>query len=291
MTPRSSAVLAAAQAIALFLVVTGCGGDDAEPERPASQPTLVAQIDQLRRDQVLGRVQIGVVNGGAETVVVESLHVRIPGFGSSVPVDKDSPVPPGQRVNLPWPYGKVRCGADRASATGRSTVTLRLHTASDPTSRTVQLAAADPDALMRRIADRTCAVERVRREVDLRFGRSWRVEQGRDGVMLHGTLRARLLVDSPRHVTDVRGAIMYGLRPDESVGAVGNPLAVLSADRPAASIPVVAYAARCDAHTIGEIKKPYEFLVWIALPGEEPLAVTPAVNQATKEALRLACAF
>ena len=151
----------------------------------------------------------------------------------------------------------------------------------------MHLAAADPDALMQRIADRSCDVERVLREVDLSFGEKWRVEQGRAGVMLHGTLRARLRVDAPRDVTEVRGAIMYGLRPDESSGAVRDPLAALSAERPSASIPVVAYAARCDAHTIGEIKKPYEFLVWIARPGEEPLAVTPTVNEATKKALRL----
>ncbi len=56
-------------------------------------------------------------------------------------------------------------------------------------------------------------------------------------------------------------------------------------------IPVEAYAARCDPHTIGEIKKPYEFLVWVGAPGEEAFAVTPEVGQATKDALRLACAF
>ena len=92
-------------------------------------------------------------------------------------------------------------------------------------------------------------------------------------------------------MTDVAGAIMYGLRYDDSAGARPSPLAALTPAEPEASIPVVAYAARCDGHTIGEIKKPYDFLVWLAASGEEPFAVTPAVGDATKKALRQVCAF
>jgi len=54
---------------------------------------------------------------------------------------------------------------------------------------------------------------------------------------------------------------------------------------------VRAFAARCDGHTIGEIKKPYEFLVWVGAPGGTPVAVTPQVDVPTKDALREVCAF
>jgi hypothetical protein len=54
---------------------------------------------------------------------------------------------------------------------------------------------------------------------------------------------------------------------------------------------VLAYAGRCTGHVIGEIKQPYAFLVWVGRPGEEPVAVTPAIGQPTKDALRLVCAF
>jgi hypothetical protein len=275
----------------LVLVLAACAGGSEEPEPASSELRLVAEIDQLRADQVLDRVQVGLVNSGDQAVVVESLHVRIPGFRSPKAVAKDSPVFPSVPVNLRWPYGEVTCGPDAAPEVGRPVVTLRAHTESDPTPRTVRLPATDPQGILQRIADRTCAVERVNRDVVLEFEDTWRAERGPDGVVLHGRLRARLRGDDPREITEVRGAILYGLRPDESTGAVPSPLARLTSRRREASIPVAAYAARCDGHTIGEIKKPYEFLVWVAASGEEPIAVTPAVGQPTKDALRLACSF
>jgi hypothetical protein len=54
---------------------------------------------------------------------------------------------------------------------------------------------------------------------------------------------------------------------------------------------VVAYTARCSGHAIGEIKQPYEFLVWVSTPGGGELAVTLTVAERTKLALRQICAF
>jgi len=280
-------------AVALLgLCVVGCaGGTDAEPQAKPSPPELAAEIIQLRRDQVLERIEVALQNTGPTDVVVESLHVHVPGFRSGGPVPKDSPVRSTQVVNLPWPYGTVRCGDTEAPAVGRPVVTVRVHTALDPASRRVRLVAGDTSGLLQRIADRACTIQRLRREVDLRFADDWRAEQTSRGVVLHGTVLARLLTDEPRTVSQVAGAIMYGLQPDESAGPVRDPLAVLTPAQPEASIPVEAYAARCDPHTIGEIKKPYEFLVWISSPGEEAFAITPAVGQGTKDALRKACAF
>ena len=84
------------------------------------------------------------------------------------------------------------------------------------------------------------------------------------------------------------GAILYGLRPD---GGAPDPLASLTAARPTATVPVVVFAARCDPHTIGEIKKPYEFLVWVTTPDGEEIAITPEVGQPTKDALKGVCSF
>ncbi len=274
-----------------LVVLSGACGGGSGPEPASADVRLVAEIDQLRADQVADRVQVGLVNSGDETVVVDSLHVRIPGFRSPKAVRKDSPVVPRVPVNLRWPYGEVACGTDAAPEVGSPVVTLRAHTERDPTRRTVRLTATDPQGVLQRIADRACAVERLTRDVALEFEDIWRPERAPDGVVLHGRLTARLRGDAPREISEVRGAILYGLRPDESAGPVPSPLAVLTSERREASIPVAAYAARCDGHTIGEIKKPYEFLVWVAAPGEEPVAVTPAVGQPTKDALRLACSF
>lgn len=284
-------LLRVAPAVVVLAGVSCSQAGGSSPAPSASLNGLAAEVDQLRSDAPLNRVEIGVVNGGAETVVVDSLHVRIPGFEPGERLTKDSPVRPGLTVNLPLPYGTVQCARDSAPDVGRPIVTLQLHTERDPTPRTVRLTATDKTGLLQRIADRTCEVERAGREVTLAFGDTWRAEDKPDGVVLHGTLHARLLIDEPREVTEMRGAIMYALEPDASVGPVASPLAALSPQRREASIPVLAYTGRCTGHVIGEIKQPYAFLVWVGRPGEEPIAVTPAIGQPTKDALRLACAF
>lgn len=285
------ALLRLAPAVAVLACLSCNGAGATSPASTPSLQGLAAEVDQLRSDVPLNRVEIGVVNSGAETVFVDSLHVRIPGFRSGERLTKDSPVKPGLTVNLPWPYGAVRCARDSAPDVGPPIVTLQVHTDRDPTSRTLRLTATDKTKVLQRIADRTCEVERVGREVALAFGDTWRAEQKPDGVVLHGILHARLLIDEPREVTELRGAIMYALEPDASVGPVPSPLAALSKDHREVSIPVLAYAGRCTGHVIGEIKQPYAFLVWVARPGAEPVAVTPATGQPTKDALRLACAF
>ena len=123
---------------------------------------------------------------------------------------------------------------------------LTVRAGADGAPQRVRLAADDEAGLLRAIAVRACRVEQVTREVDLRFGPDWRLERSGGVESLHGTLEARLLVDEPREVTQVAGAIMYGLRPDESAGRVADPLAALTPAEPTASIPVQAYAARCD---------------------------------------------
>ncbi len=275
--------------LALVAMLTGCGGDDPEPASPA--PDLSAQVVQLRRDQVLNRIEITVTNHGRAPVVVEQLEVRIRGYHGGPPVAKDSPIPGGLEVNLPWEYGAVSCPDDGAPSPGKAVVALRLHVGEqEPVD--VRLRASDPDGLVKRIAERTCTVRRITQEVDLRLGDDWELDRIDGQKVLHGILRARLLVDEPRDVTELAGAIMYGIRPDDTRGPVPDPLASLEHKGDAAEIPVLLDADRCDGHVKGEIKKPYEFLVWVGPPGDdEPVAVTPEVGDPTKLALRQVCAF
>jgi hypothetical protein len=269
-------------------LVAACGGAT-EPTRTTSL-RLEGEIVQLRRDQVLDRVEVSLHNTGLLDVVVERLDVRVEGFSGGPPQPKDSPIPAGGVVNLPWPYGEVRCGPDRAPDVGRAVVSLRVRVPGNESVQRLRFVAGDPDRLMQRIADRLCTVERVRKEVRLVFGDAWRLVETESGPVLRGTLRTELLGPEPRAVTQVSGAILYGMRPAPTV-ATGGPLALLTPDDPTAEIPVEAYAARCDAHTIGEIKKPYEFLVWVGPPDSDGVAVTPTVTQPTKDALRQVCAF
>ena len=275
------------------LAVSGCGNSgEAAREPEAASPDLSAEIVQLRRDQVLERIEIALRNDGFQDVVVRRLRVLVDGYASPPAQPKDSPIRAGLVVNLPWAYGDVRCGPDLGPPdVGPPSVRLRVTVGASTATRGVTLRATDPDRLLTRIAERTCAVRRAGRDVELRFADDWRLARSPDRDVLHGTLRATLRADGPREISQVAGAIMYGLEPDQTAGPASEPLAVLTPERPSADIPVLAFAARCDGHTIGEIKKPYEFLVWVSEPGTEPLAVTPAVGQATKDALRQVCAF
>jgi hypothetical protein len=243
---------------------------------------------QLRRDVVLKRLEVTVENAGNQDVVVERIKLAIDGFEMPGSLRKDEPLLAGTAVNLPVPYQGVQCPPGGPPKIGPARVTMVVRRGDDPTSRTVQVRARDADGLLDRIATRACAVEQVADAVDLRFDDTWRLEKTVDGDVLHGFLQAKLLEGGPRTISQVAGAVMYGLRPDTPTP---EPLASLSPDHPQARIPVVANVARCSGHAIGEIKQPYAFLVWVSQPGGKELAVTPTVGDPTKQALRQICAF
>jgi len=280
-------------AVCVAVLVGGCGGspDDTGRDEPraARLPSVEAEVIQLRRDEVLERVEIAVGNTGIDEVVVERIRLRVPGFRSAGSVAKDSPVPPGQVVNLPVLYGEVRCARDGTARVGRPVVMMRLRTAADPTPRRVVLTPTDPGGVLSRIADSACTARRLAREVDVRFGPDWRQEVSGDdgGVVAHGTLEATLRIDEPRNLTQVAGTVIYSLRPDAP--SVEGPLAALTPEDPVASIPVSVSLSRCDGHARGEAKKPYAFLVWLAPAGGEETAVNPAVDDAARAAFQAVC--
>lgn len=278
----------AAWGLVLLCLASCQGGSTGDASGGTPDPAIDAEIVQLRSDEPLERVEVAVRNGGAQDIRVVRLRLTIPGFQTPPAIAKDSPVPASQVVNLPVPYGAVACPSDGPPQIGTPRVTLDVQVGTESATRQVRFAAGDGDGLLQRIATRACAVEQIQRQVDLRFMDRWRLERTPDGDQLHGTLRATLLAGGPRTLSQVSGAIMYGLRPDATAS---DPLALLTPARPDARIPVVTYAQRCDAHTKGEIKKPYEFLVWVSTSGGDSLAVTPTVDDATKVALRQVCAF
>jgi hypothetical protein len=166
---------------------------------------------------------------------------------------------------------------------------VRVHSESDPTSRREVLRPRDPDRLLSRVAASTCQSQRLLREVELSFGPDWRlVGSGKDRY-LRGRLDARLTIDQPRDVTQLRGTVIFDLLPDPPERADHPPLVHLTPDRPTASIPIRLTRARCTGHARGEVKRPYEFLVWLAPPGGEELAVTPPVSDSARVVFERVC--
>jgi hypothetical protein len=249
---------------------------------------LSAQVVQLRRDEALGRVEVGVTNEGSDQVAVTRLRLRIDGFTGGGWVAKDSPIPAGQVVNLPVPYGAARCPAAGAPVVGRIRVDMRLAATYEAPARVVHLAATASRPLVTRILTALCTAERLRAEVALSFGPTWRSEGHGDGLRLHTTIEARLAPSAGAlDLSQLRGNVLYNLNPLAST----QPLASLDAAHPTASLPVVLSLARCSGHAKGEIKKPYLFLVWLGPPGTDGQAVELPVNTADKTRLRAICAF
>ena len=135
----------AATGCALVLLVTGCGGSDPAPQPPPrSAPELSAEIVQLRRDEALQRVEVGITNHAKVPVEIQTIDLRVPGYSGGGPQPKNEPLPPGQAVNLPTPYGEVTCPETGAVQVGEPTVVVQVRRASDPTSYTVELTPTDP---------------------------------------------------------------------------------------------------------------------------------------------------
>lgn len=275
-------------ALALALTTSGCGGSD-PAATAAAAPRLGAEIVQLRRDEVLRRVEVAVTNRTRAPVTVESIELRVPGFGGGGVVPKGEPVLAGQLVNLPTPYGEVRCTDDGRARVGRPRVVIRVHTERDPTSRRVVLRPRDPGGLLDRIGAGECLARRLTREVSLTFDPHWRRTGTGEAAAVHGTLRARLNTEQPRDLTQVAGTVIYGLAPEAAAGRPVDPLARLTPEQPVALVPVVVTRSRCDGHARGETKKPYAFLVWLAPPGGAEQAVSPVVSAADQAAFDQVC--
>jgi hypothetical protein len=269
----------------LVLLATGCGGSDPAPQRPEAAPQLSVELVQLRRDEVLQRVEIAVTNHARVPVEIQTIDLRIPGYSGGGPQPKNEPLPPGQVVNLPTPYGEVTCPDTGAVEVGEPTVVVQVRRASDPASYSVELTPTDPRDLVHGIADSTCLAQRLTSEVSLSFGR-WRRSGSGNDTVLHGTLHARLRAGTPFDLTQLAGTVIFDLLPGDPSA---SPLAHLTPARPRADVPVLLRQARCDGHARGEIKKPYAFLVWLGPPGAEQRAVNPPIADRDAAAFEAVC--
>lgn len=283
---------AALVTFALVAVVVGATLHERTDEEgaAASEPArLSAQVVQLRRDEALGRVEVAVANEGSAPVVVSRLRLRVGGFTGGGWVPKDSPIPAGQVVNLPVPYGSARCpAAGAAPAVGRISVDIRLAATDQVPAGVVQVAATASRSLLTRILTALCTAERLRSEVALSMGPTWRSAGHGDDLRLYTTIEARLAPSTDAlDLTQLRGNVLYNLAAQASA----QPLASLDTAHPTASLPVVFSLARCTGHAKGEIKKPYLFLVWLGPPGSDGQAVELPVSAGDKTRLRAICAF
>jgi hypothetical protein len=282
--PRRPAAVGLLLALTALLAV-GCAGGSGSGTAGASAPRLAAEVVQLRRDEVLGRVEVYVSNRSAGPVTIETVDLSVPGFSGAGPQRKDEPLPAGQGVDLPTGYGEVSCPATGPVQVGVPRVVVSVHRDGESSQRVTLTARGRP--LLQRIASGLCLTRKLDSEVSLTFGPHWQRSGHGAATTLTGTLVARLLIDQPRDVTQLAGTVIYDLDPVRPA----DVLAHLTPAAPVAQVPVVVSLARCDGHARGEVKQPYAFLVWLARPGGPQQAVTPTVTDADKAAFRAVCPF
>ena len=283
--PALLVVPALVAATATALLVHGAVDTDSTEPRD-NRPGLVAHVVQLRTDEVTRRLQVAVTNTWREPIRIERLQLTMPGFDAGPEVPKDSPISPGLTVNLSTAYGAVRCAGQAAATPDRPEVRLRVRTDRGPASD-VSLTPRDPDGLVERIHGRECLAEQLGEAVRVRFGQRWSQEGSGGDVRLHGRLEVRLLDDRTSFaLTQVGGTVIYLLAPD---APAAEPLALVDATRPRASVPVVVSVLRCDGHARGEVKKPYAFQVWLAEPGGQEQPLTVPVTASDRAAMRAVC--
>ena len=63
------------------------------------------------------------------------------------------------------------------------------------------------------------------------------------------------------------------------------PILRVTDDEPLAGVPVTVSAERCDPHTLGESKRTFIFLAWVAVGEAEPVAMDLEPTGAARSAL------
>ncbi|WP_436528051.1 hypothetical protein [Actinoplanes sp. HUAS TT8] len=256
-------LIAVAGAVA---VRAGTGADDG-PELH-----VTATAEQWRVHEVNRQLAIALHNNGDVPVHVSRVEPVLPDFDGAAAADTDALLPVGGlRVDVPVSYGTGSCATTAAAS--HVVVWARAEGSTVVEKLTVPL--PDPNPLLDKLLHADCATRTIERSVGLRFG-PW-TDAGAAG--LHGSLEVTRNSGTVR-VLELDGNVMYALDL-----AATTPLAEVSASTPAASVPLTASPARCDAHALAEIKKPFEFLATVTLDGGDKLVTAVPVTDADKKAL------
>ncbi len=236
---------------------------------------LSATAEQWRVHEVNRQLAIALHNNGDVPVRVSRVEPVLPSFDGEAAVDADALLPVGGlRVDVPVSYGTGTCAPTAAA----SHVVVTARPEGSAVSQRITIPLPDPNPLLDRLLAADCATQRIQRSVTLRFG-PW-TDAGPAG--LHGGL----IVERPAAATgtvrvrELDGNVMYKLELPSAV-----PLAEVTAARPTVSVPLTASPARCDAHALAEIKKPFEFLATVALDGGDPLVTAVPVTADDKATL------
>jgi sugar (pentulose or hexulose) kinase len=144
-------------------------------------------------------------------------------------------------------------------------------------------------ATLQRIHDESCNAQRIGAVAGISLQPGVPTSDA-SGVVLPATVVLDRRGDEPATLTatQVGGSVLYGLSAQP--GALPSTLA---SGQPHLEIPVVVRSTRCTGHVIGEVKKPYDFGVWLSLDGADDqwtkVQTSPEVQATLRAYLAQAC--
>ena len=266
----TAALLIVGLTVAVRAVV---GTGDEAPDGP--EVRFHATAEQWRTDEVQRQLAIALHNDTGVPVWVSRVDPVLPSFEGETGVDTRTLLPASQlRVDIPVPFGTGSC--QPTAAASHVVVVARPEGATRWQRVTVPL--PDPNPLLDKLLSIDCAAEHVRQSVTLKFG-PWR-DLGPGGVQGSLVIDRTAAATGPVEVREVDGNVMYRLTFSKAM-----PPATVTAAAPHVEVPFVADPQRCDLHAFAEIKKPYEFPVWVSLAGAEPLTTAMPVDDDDRAAL------
>ena len=274
--------------VALVVMLAGGCAGSSDPPSASPSPTapsettavadptpvggLVATIGTNRLYALDRGLGLGLRNVGDEPVMVREIQLESPLF-ATVPLVAEEVLlmPGGRRFVLPVPYGEVQCD-------GEPDETFAVVVVVDGGEQLRMPAGEDYPGAIGRLHARECAAAAVRERADLHFGDRWT----RDGDAVSGELvLEQLRPGEPVTVDDAAGSVIFTIRFDDDE----PPILRVTDDEPLAGVPVTISAERCDPHALGESKRTFIFLAWVAVGEAEPVAMDLEPTGAARSAL------
>lgn len=263
-------------------LVQGCGSDgsrDAAAEAGASrsgQPpvSLTAVAVQTRPDQAAGdRFQAKVTNRSDVPLTVLSVQLQAAGFAPQPPDAKDVEFAPGSTYDLQTALGAVDCATAEPGP-----LVLAVRVRAQQQEFDMQVPLASDDGTMQRVHTRGCAQQALLREVGVELLPGLRRRPDRQD--LTGVLRlTRRAAAGAVRVSEIRGSVVYDL-------AAPSLPTVLPKGAGHLDIPLRITPATCEGHAIGESKKPFVFLLFVELDGQEALGTLVPVDDRQRQDLQ-----
>ncbi|MPZ74860.1 MAG: hypothetical protein GEU74_16885 [Nitriliruptorales bacterium] len=234
-------------------LLLGCGGSSTPSTAGATAGVgdLHVSLERPRYLVVSRKVEIILRNQGANPISVDTLQLTSEAFEAVEPTLRSVDVPPGQRVDVPVPYGEARCGNDITEHTVRLGIG-----GSGPQEWELE----DADEAIGLLHSEECHRQAVEAAADIDFGMRWRQLDERS---VRTTLVVRRAESPDRIVVDeIRGGVIWSLK---TLGPQRTPALALPEGEDEAEVDVQLGILRCDPHGMAESKKTYRFPIYVSL--------------------------